>query len=372
MNWCATRSRRWLLATLATLVPCFHNSLAADWPPADHGGADVVPVDGDSIWGMHTGIGTFRITSGSLVYVRPYDGQDTFTGTLEVHAQRVEVEGTLDATGAGYTGGGGGGGGGGCMQPCFGQFIPGGFGGGGPGCAQYACAADTASSGTSASVYKFGIVSWACSSGSGGAAGGGDGPFGGAPGSTDTRHRGGYGAPETNGDTSMDNSTSMGSGSGGMAGGDGACGLAPGGGGGAGGGCGGGTIRLFAAQGFRLTAWGVIAADGALGRSGFPPSTTAGRGGDSVRLNPGNWFQYGVGTGGAGGGILLDLASVTDLLVEAGAWIHSLGGGAEPENGGTVKIFRPMAGSPSGNPEISAGRSFIADPTPAQGWELYE
>jgi hypothetical protein len=216
------------------------------------------------------------------------------------------------------------------------------------------------------------MVTWTCSSGTGGTAGGGDGPFGGAPGATDTRHRGGYAAPETNGDTSMDSSTSMGSGSGGMAGGDGFCGFAPGGAGGAGGGCGGGTIRLFAAQGCRLASGGTIAADGTLGKAAIPPISAAGTGGDSVRSNPGDWSQYDLGTGGAGGGILLDLTSATDLVVETGAWIHSLGGGADPANGGTVKIFRPMTGSPSGNPAISAGRSFIADPTPAQGWELYE
>jgi hypothetical protein len=141
----------------------------------------------------------------------------------------------------------------------------------------------------------------------------------------------------------MDRTTWMGSGSGGMAGGDGFCGFSAGGAGGAGGGCGGGTIRLFAANAFRFRASGVIAANGTLGAPGTWGGGGAGRGGDSVRSNPGDPFMYAAGTGGAGGGVLLDLTAVGDMVVGTGAAIRSLGGGAESVNGGTVKVFRPAA-----------------------------
>ena len=363
-----------VLLTVLALAFTASSATAADWPPTDHGGSDVVSADGDIIWGLHTGIGTFRITSGSALSVRPYDGQDNATGMLEVYAQRIEIDGVLDATGAGFTGGGGGGGGGGCIQPCFGIVVMGGYPGGGPGLAQYSCAADTASSGGSAYVYNAGISTWGCSPGSGGSAGGGDGPFGGIPGVYDTVHRGGYAAPETNGDTSMDRSTLMGSGCGGVAGTGAFCSATGvGGPGGSGGGCGGGTIRLFPSQGFRMSAWCAILANGSLGEMGKPSGMSGDLGGDSLRAtSSADPSLSAPGTGGAGGGVLLDLASVNNLVVETGATIFSLGGGDEPANGGTVKIFWPMTGSQAENPSILAGRSFISNPALVQEWELYQ
>ena len=77
-------------------------SVAADWPPMDHGGVDFVPANGDRVWGIHTGVGTFRITSATTVSVKPFDGiTTTGAGAFEVFADSIEVAGTLDATGCG-------------------------------------------------------------------------------------------------------------------------------------------------------------------------------------------------------------------------------------------------------------------------------
>lgn len=85
---------------------------AREVPPQDHGGADLVLQDGDVIWGQHTGLRSFVVPSSTTVRVMPYrttPGQ--LDGRLWVFAQEIHIAGTLDAVGAGYTGGGGGAGG---------------------------------------------------------------------------------------------------------------------------------------------------------------------------------------------------------------------------------------------------------------------
>ncbi|MBI5148023.1 MAG: hypothetical protein HZA37_02625 [Parcubacteria group bacterium] len=102
----------WTAGTIFLLFAFF--SLAGqanawtDLGGGDHGGANWTPSNGTYIAGVHTNIGTFTVSSGSTVYVQPYNG--TNYGKLEVSATTITISGTLNATGAGYGGGGGGGG----------------------------------------------------------------------------------------------------------------------------------------------------------------------------------------------------------------------------------------------------------------------
>src|SRR5690606_5595024 len=82
-------------------------------PPMDHAGGDLLLQEGDLIWGTHQNVGRFYIPGGDEVKVRVYHPDEEGSGTVVVHADRVEVFGTLNATGVGYSGGSGGGGGGG-------------------------------------------------------------------------------------------------------------------------------------------------------------------------------------------------------------------------------------------------------------------
>lgn len=92
----------------------------AGCPNVDHRGADWTVGEGDGysvkedgglfVSGVHFDVGAFVLPAGVVARVRPLD--DFFQhGAFEVRAQTVDVEGTLDGSGAGYGGGGGGGGG---------------------------------------------------------------------------------------------------------------------------------------------------------------------------------------------------------------------------------------------------------------------
>jgi hypothetical protein len=95
----------------------------------DYGGADLVPANGSSLGGTFTNVGHFEIGFGVTVQVDP-------GVPLEIHADTILVDGTLDAVGAGDAGGpfslydagpGRGQGGGGVPSPRY----PNGGGGGG-------------------------------------------------------------------------------------------------------------------------------------------------------------------------------------------------------------------------------------------------
>lgn len=67
----------------------------------DHGGADWIISSDTEIAGVHTNIGTFTINSGVTATVS--------SGVpLEIHANTINIYGTLDADGKGYSGGSGG------------------------------------------------------------------------------------------------------------------------------------------------------------------------------------------------------------------------------------------------------------------------
>ena len=74
-----------------------------DW----HG--DSVVVGNPANWsGLHCNILELRVLSGSALHVAPFDG--TGGGQLKIAAQRIVVDGAIEASGMGFGGGGGGGG----------------------------------------------------------------------------------------------------------------------------------------------------------------------------------------------------------------------------------------------------------------------
>lgn len=345
----------------------------AEYPPQDHAGANLILANGDIIWGTHTNIGTFEIPTSVTVTVKPYDGDTTAgLGVVEVRANIIDIDGTLDATGSGYTGGGGGGGGGQVVVMLPGYSSPGGPGG----LAPYGGGAFNGSAGSPNSSTS--LVP-------GGNGGSGDGPFGGDGATTyyysspspgmflpGTGKKGGYAAPETNGDDSYDTSTLMGSGGGGNAG---SQGYVSYGNGGAAGGRGGGAIRLIPESELHLGSSALIVSNGTFGQS------NSGSSGGNVEPIA----TTGTGGAGAGGGILIDTRAAGMITVSAGAAIRSLGAadadgfvaagmrrfGLPPDNnGGSVKIFFDGPVNPFAAADIAAG-NVAPIPSSVDDWMNY-
>jgi len=347
-----------LLIASAGLAP------ATGYPPANHGGADLILSSGDVIWGSHTNIGRFVIPSSATVSVIAYTGTggtpapgvatpanaslnapastdipdvtigppdalaqtiDVGSGWLEVHAGEIVVSGTLTAVGSGHWGGAGGGGGGGASIYGFtGALMPGhgGFGGSGWGIvgsggtgADGRGAFGNGAAGGDGGAGGFGggvaggigsIGGWAVYSGPGGS---------GSPGSP-----GGYRVPGGNGDISVDQNVMMGSGGGGGGGAAGGGGGLPGpvgkivgggGGSGAAGAGGGGAIKMFATVSLQVA--GTIDTRGSgggpagnLGTDGIITLFSAIGGGGASGANAS--VVPGFGSGGLGGHGLADRA----------------------------------------------------------------
>ena len=74
----------------------------------DHGGADwIVDQSSAEIAGVHTDIGMFRIPADNTVLVKAYDGSDC--GYVEIHAEVIDIAGTLQGSERGGSGAGSGG-----------------------------------------------------------------------------------------------------------------------------------------------------------------------------------------------------------------------------------------------------------------------
>jgi hypothetical protein len=196
----------------------------------DQGGNDLILADGDYIHGIITNCRKFKIPSGVTVYVTPWNGSSY--GSVEVYANDIIHEGTIDGSGAGY--GGGGAGGGGCggnggyyTNYCYGGSGGGGTAGGSTGGAGVNCINPPTDDGCRYASGKRG--------GAGGQGGGTYGGSGGAYGIGDNRSTcnsidssvgsngsaGGYRAAASNGDSSTDEVVYMGAGGGGAGGGGG-------------------------------------------------------------------------------------------------------------------------------------------------------
>jgi cysteine-rich repeat protein len=327
------------------LVMVMANSFAAplvcstDAEVIDHQGADWILSDGDVISCKHVNISRFVVPVGVIVSVKPFDGTDF--GWLEVHAINVTVQGTINATAAGYGGGGGGSGGGG-QSTGGAATVPGANGLG----------------------HQLGFDANRIGLGNriGGYGGAGAGPYAGQITST-IGQLGGYRLSQgTENPLSFDFTQPaiyMGSGGGGGRGGNGGNNdggyEGRGGGGGGSGGTGGGSIYLNATESLSIS--GTILTQGVAGgngkNGGSPnPGGNGFRGG--IGGNGGNADVYQSGSGGsgnkgpnfpdgangraggvgAGGGILLSapFLSVTGTL-------STLGGLSRTENAGTVKVF---------------------------------
>lgn len=319
--------------------------------PQDHAGNDLILSQGDLIWGTHSNIGRFEIPENVLVRVLPYDGTDK--GMVEIQAADIIIEGTLSASGAGFTGGGGGGAGGQAV-PLLPFNIPGSTGGSG----RYGSLFDGSNGSPGSSTIP----------GSGGMGGNGDGSFqglGGAGGSSASGvglgfpgTDGGYAAPEANGDTSTDDTLFMGSGGGG---GGGQEGMMPGGltlrVGGVAGGSGGGIIQLLAGNSFLLSSTGKVLSNGQF--AGGP--NNLGSGGSALYSS----LVSGAGSG-AGGGILIDVTGATIAEIQDGAEISSQGGrDLDPNkggsksglsNGGTIKVRESGNLTVGSTVNVSGGR----------------
>jgi len=71
---------------------------AADHPPANHNGANLTLANGDRIWGLHTNISTFSLPAGRKASVRAFEASVAGSGTLEIQANNIQIDGRLDAT----------------------------------------------------------------------------------------------------------------------------------------------------------------------------------------------------------------------------------------------------------------------------------
>jgi hypothetical protein len=419
-----------ILYTTATLVP------AAEYPPMDHGGADLILSRNDLIWGQHTNIGRFEIPAGATVFVRDFGAVSQSvnledTGFVEINAEDIVINGTLTALASGHWGGGGGGGGGGGAAIGFTASVR--FGDGG----------DAGSGGNSASpglpgtegTSAFGPGNSA-NGGDGGSGGRGGGQAGGLGGSSGagsvgdggpgrSGQDGGYFVRGGNGDPTTDLEVIMGSGGGGGGGGagggagdPGSAGKTAGGGGGGGaeGANGGGAIKLSAANSIRIS--GRIDTRGG-GR--ISPETTDRTTADPSKLGPGSDGQDGVitllsaiggdgGVGGSsevgassasgglggrgfstsdaigtgwdggrggesgvgGGGGVLLFCPMSDQIDLTSGTIDARGGSGLTDNGGTVKIVFSGADPTSGPVTILAGRIFTRGVLKARHWREYE
>lgn len=321
----------------------------------DHGGGDLLIAEDSTLYGEHININNFVISALSTLSVSHYDPTTTMTGRLIIHANTIVIEGVIQASGVGYTGGGGGQGGGFTGDVGNGRYpgFDGNYGSGSLG---------------DGMAVSFG--------------------------------EGGYNVPRLNTDESTDDSLLMGSG--GLGGSGGSSDGAGAGGGGGGGGCGGGFVQLYAEH--RLVLSGKVLTNGVLGQNGgdgdastgrcfpnpnypwmteyiagvggiggnaWPPGDGLGGYGDSNLGCDSVGSRGGGGWSGAGGGVLLKCESFNGLNITGE--INALGGGPIDSelNGGSLKIFSP---SPVflGGADIKVGRLYVdAPPLQQVGWELY-
>jgi len=131
----------------------------------DHGGANFTLADGDVIAGNQTNIATFTIPIGATVSVKDYNG--TIYGSVTVSATTIVIDGTLTATGKGFSGGASGAAGSG---PGGGGVCSGSSGGAGGG---YGGAGGSASGATGGSTYGSSTEPTDKGSGGGGSCGSG-------------------------------------------------------------------------------------------------------------------------------------------------------------------------------------------------------
>jgi len=332
-----------LLIILTTLSSAFAWTLIYG---GSHHDSCWTPLPGDSISGSHTEIDTFHLTS--MVPIKHHDGANF--GFLEIEANVVIIEGTLEATSAGYSGGAGGpsfgrgngygghpgepgeGPAGGCagedgergerdLTWPGGRFAGGGGGGGSRGGGYGGISCIGGSGGEGQGVWRAVIHTAEADGGAGGSGGSGSGD---CPGGIVYQYGSTHG---------MDINMGSGGGGGGSGGNNGnGVDYIPGrGDDGFPGGNGGGMVKITADS---IYVSGVILVDGSNGGDG-------GKGGDSRDCSEGEGPGGGGGAagGGSGGGILLYAQKM--ILTET-AFLSAKGGNGG--NGGD--LGNEMTGSP--------------------------
>ncbi len=332
-----------ILYTLSFVCSLYICCYAAEIGPTDHQGADLSLADGDVIWGIQENVKTFTVPTSATVTVKPYDGETSMTGMVEIHAEAIIIEGILSASGAGFSGGSGGGGGPGGME----QFGP----------PPYFWIITYGSGGQAGKVpyMKAGLR------GRKEVGGTGDGPAGGlggfAPGNTsEIDGLEGFLYSSSGGQVPGTLVPGMGSGGGGAGGSDGGVLYNTYGNSGAGGGAGGrggGIIRLHFAELLSMSGTSAIHANGTLGGNGKPYvyngySSTA-DGGDVEPPELGAPTDYmrddprgGFGGSGSGGSIVFySEYSDSRLELDPGSEIQAVGGRGSLDNGGALFFSGP-------------------------------
>lgn len=352
-----------IVVVMAVVFILVHGSCPAwtDLGGGDHGGSNWVIAGGATIASNHYGIGVVTISSGATVSVKGWDGVQY--GGVAISANDIRIDGSLDASGAGYSGGNGGNGG-------FGSTQVGASGGAGIagalGVGPFGGRAGTSGTGG----YDSGTPGVTRPGGMGGAGG-----------------LGGYATNGMQGDITTNDTVMMGSGGGGGAGGGAGWnlqGTTSGGGGGAAGNPGGGWIKLHATNSIvirgAILAKGLAAArqNGGIGQTQMNPAqggnmgmasmagqSLGGAGGSSIpsQCYPGG--TGGNGAAGAGGGILLQ-AQTVDLV---GGLVDNRGGGNVTTNGGTLKIFYVDL---RGGSFTNTGRAFLLQLRPPESGTVFE
>ncbi len=340
----------------------------AGGPGVDKAGADMVITTDTTLSGTYRRVGTFRVAPGVTVAVNDLAG--TKDGVLRIDADVIDIQGTIDASGAGYAGGSGGMGG----LYTFGAYVyfyPAAGGGGAFAGGAGSMGITIPQSGMLLTASDFASYSL---NGSNGLSGG----IGGYAGSADSA---------TN---ELVYAGSGGGGGGGGGLGSKAISVIPGGGfgadiyqwqgtpgaggGGGGGGNGGGAVALIARYSIHVS--GSILTKGLTGGNGGNGTLAvkctvvggsagiAGATGDGLGGNGGpgeNWCQLlsasvyapatagghgGNGASGCGGGVMLKAPWIT-----LNGPINASGG-----EGGTVKLFHGGSALPTGN--ITAGHIY--------------
>ena len=91
---------RGVITAASVLLALATPATATTWVGADWGGQDLLLQDGDEVQGIFTNVRRVEIPTDAVVTVLP-------GSVLELHADYIEIFGTLDATGAGEFGGAG-------------------------------------------------------------------------------------------------------------------------------------------------------------------------------------------------------------------------------------------------------------------------
>ena len=87
--------------SVALLFSCA-SAAGAQWNPGggDHGGDDWTPPNGETIWGVHTNVGVFKVASGVVVDIKAEAGSNL--ASIEVNCDSAVIDGIINGIGKGF------------------------------------------------------------------------------------------------------------------------------------------------------------------------------------------------------------------------------------------------------------------------------